>query len=152
NCESPVGTGPFQVESWDREQQINLVRNEYCVSPVDTDGEEVAYLDGITWRMIPEAATRYAALQSGEVHVIDNAQPESIQTAEDGNIGQLDSPRPGASNRVELNSSQAPFDYVLVREAFIRAVHVDGGVEAFFFNTAPRSHALLSTVEPLGYS
>ena len=152
NCESPVGTGPFQVESWDREQQINLVRNEDYVSPVDTDGDDVAYLDGITWRMIPEAATRYAALQSGEVHVIDNAQPDTIQSAEDANIGHLDSPRPGASNRVELNSSQAPFDDVLVREAFIRAVDVDGGVEALFFDTAPRSHSLLSSVEPLGYS
>src|SRR5690625_1304963 len=62
NCDSPVGTGPFKVESWDREQQINLVRYEDYVSPVDTDGDDVAYLDGITWRMIPEAATRYAAL------------------------------------------------------------------------------------------
>lgn len=153
NCASPVGTGPFEVESWDREQQINLVRNEEYVSPVDTDDEhEVAYLDGITWRMIPEAATRYAALQSGEVHVIDNAQPDTIQSAEDTNVGHLDSPRPGASNRIELNSSQAPFDDILVREAFIRAVDVDGGVEALFFDTAPRSHSLLSSVEPLGYS
>ena len=152
NCEAPVGTGPFQVESWDREQQINLVRNEDYVSPVETDGEEQAYLDGITWRMIPEAATRYAALQSGEVHVIDNAQPDTIQSAEDANIGHLDSPRPGASNRIELNSSQAPFDDPLVREAFMRAVDVDGGIEALFFDTAPRSHSLLSSVEPLGYS
>lgn len=152
NCESPVGTGPFLVESWDREQQINLVRNEDYVSPVDSDGDELAYLDGITWRMIPEAATRYAALQSGEVHVIDNAQPDTIQSAEDANIGHLDSPRPGAANRIELNSSQAPFDDGLVREAFMRAVDVDGGVEALFFDTAPRSHSLLASVEPLGYS
>lgn len=152
NCESPVGTGPFQVDSWDREQQINLVRNEEYVSPVDTDGDELAYLEGITWRMIPEAATRYAALQSGEAHVIDNAQPDTIQSAEDANIGHLDSPRPGASNRVELNSSHAPFDDVLVREAFMRAVDADGGIEALFFDTAPRSHSLLSSVEPLGYS
>ena len=153
NCASPVGTGPFKVDSWDREQQINLVRNEDYVAPVDTDDQDdVAYLDGITWRMIPEAATRYAALQSGEVHVIDNAQPDTIQSAEETNIGHLDSPRPGASNRIELNSSQAPFDDVLVREAFIRAVDVDGGVEALFFDTAQRSHSLLSSVEPLGYS
>src|SRR5699024_11089993 len=121
-------------------------------SPVDTDGDDVANLDGITWRMIPEAATRYAALQSGEVHVIDNAQPDTIQSAEDANIGHLHSPRPGPSNRVELNSSQPPFDDVLVAEAFIRSVDVDGGVEALFFYTASRSHSLLSSVEPLGYS
>jgi len=153
NCESPVGTGPFQVDSWEREQQINLVRNEDYVLPVESDREhELAYLDGITWRLIPEAATRYAALQSEEVHVIDNAQPDTIQSAEQADIGHLDAPRPGASNRIELNSSQPPFDDPLVREAFIRAVDVDGGVEALFFDTAPRSHSLLSSVEPLGYS
>ena len=154
NCEAPVGTGPFQVESWDREQQINLVRNDDYVLPVD-DAEratDLAYLDGITWRLIPEAATRYAALQSGEVHVIDNAQPDTIQSADNASIGHFDSPRPGASNRIELNSSQAPFDDPLVREAFIRAVDVDGGIQALFFDTAPRSHSLLSSVEPLGYS
>ena len=109
---------------------------------------DLAYLDGITWRLIPEAATRYAALQSGEVHVIDNAQPDTIQSADNANIGHLDSPRPGASNRIELNSSQAPFNDPLVREAFIRAVDVDGGIQAPFFDTAPRSHSLLSSVEP----
>lgn len=153
NCEDPVGTGPFMVDSWEREQQVNLVRNEEYVQPVETDREEdLSYLDGITWRIIPEAATRYAALQSGEVDVIDNAQPDTIQSAEDANIGHLDAPRPGASNRVELNSSQAPFDDQLVREAFIRSVDVNGGIEALFFDTAPRSYSLLSSVEPLGYS
>lgn len=153
NCADPVGTGPFKVDSWQREQQINLVRNDDYVLPVESDREDdAALLDGITWRMIPEAATRYAALQSGEVHVIDNAQPDTIQSAEAADIGHLDSPRPGAANRIELNSSQAPFDDALVREAFIRAVDVDGGIEALFFDTAPRSHSLLSSVEPLGYS
>lgn len=153
NCEDPVGTGPFMVDSWEREQQVNLVRNEEYVRPVETDrDEDLSYLDGITWRIIPEAATRYAALQSGEVDVIDNAQPDTIQSAEDANIGHLDAPRPGASNRVELNSSQAPFDDQLVREAFIRSVDVNGGIESLFFDTAPRSYSLLSSVEPLGYS
>lgn len=153
NCADPVGTGPFMVDSWEREQQINLVRNDDYVLPVDSDREsDQAYLEGITWRMIPEAATRYAALQSGEVDVIDNAQPDTIQSAEDANIGHLDAPRPGAANRLELNSSKAPFDDVRVREAFIRSVDVDGGIEALYFDTAPRSHSLLSSVEPLGYS
>src|SRR5699024_12577275 len=70
----------------------------------------------------------------------------------DANIGHLDAPRAGAANRLELNSSKAPFDDVRVREAFIRSVDVDGGIEALYFDTAPRSHSLLSSVEALGYS
>ncbi|RWZ85113.1 ABC transporter substrate-binding protein [Glutamicibacter sp. HZAU] len=155
NCASPVGTGPFKVESWEHQKAVNLVRNEDYVLPVDdaARADDKAYLDGITWRFIPEAATRYAALQSGEVDVIDNAQPDTIATAtKDNSLGHLDAPRPGASNRIELNSSKAPFDDQRVREAFIRAVDANSGISALYFGTAQRSYSLLSSVEPLGYS
>ncbi|MGB9035236.1 MAG: ABC transporter substrate-binding protein, partial [Paeniglutamicibacter sp.] len=102
---------------------------------------------------IPEAATRYAALQAGEVQVIDNAQPDTIAAAiKLQNIKHLDAPRPGASNRIELNSSKAPFNDSKVREAFIHAVNVDAGIDSLFFGTAPRSYSPLSSVEPLAYS
>ncbi|PJJ44943.1 peptide/nickel transport system substrate-binding protein [Glutamicibacter mysorens] len=155
NCASPVGTGPFKVESWEHQKAVNLVRNDDYVLPVgDTArADDKAYLDGITWRFIPEAATRYAALQSGEVDVIDNAQPDTIATAtNDNSLGHLDAPRPGASNRIELNSSKAPFDDQRVREAFIRAVDANSGISSLYFGTAQRSYSLLSSVEPLGYS
>ncbi|MDQ0093318.1 ABC transporter substrate-binding protein [Paeniglutamicibacter psychrophenolicus] len=154
NCAAPVGTGPFKVESWKKQDAVNLVRNEDYVQPVATDGHEgAAYLEGITWRFIPEAATRYAALQAGEVQVIDNAQPDTIAAAaKSQGIKHLDAPRPGASNRIELNSSKAPFNDSKVREAFIHAVNVDAGIDSLFFGTAPRSHSPLSSVEPLAYS
>lgn len=154
NCESPVGTGPFKVESWKKQDAVNLVRNADYVSPVPTaDHEGPAYLDGITWRFIPEAATRFAALQSGQVQIIDNAQPDAIAAAEKSTaIKHLDAPRPGAANRIELNSSKAPFDDESVRQAFIHAVNVDAGISSLFFGTATRSYSPLSTVEPLAYS
>ncbi|MGP9649845.1 ABC transporter substrate-binding protein [Glutamicibacter sp. AOP38-B1-38] len=154
NCAAPAGTGPFKVESWDRQQAVNLVRYEDYAPPV-ADAERAgsaSYLDGITWRFIPEAASRYAALQSGEVDVIDNPQPDTIATATEGGLGHLAAPRPGASNRVELNSSKAPFDDASVREAFIRSLDVNTGIDALYFNAAERSYSLLSSVEPLGIS
>lgn len=39
-----------------------------------------------------------------------------------------------------------------MREAFIRSVNVDAGVESLFFGTAERSYSALSSVEPMGYS
>lgn len=152
NCTSPVGTGPFKVDSWERQQAINFVAYEDYTA-ADAPEDDLPYLDGITWRFIPEAATRYAALQSGEVHVIDNAQPDTIKAAtESDQFGHLDAPRPGASNRLEFNSSKPPFDDPLVREAFVRAVDVDSGIDSLFFGTAPRSFSLLSSRENLGVS
>ncbi|MCW4384667.1 ABC transporter substrate-binding protein [Salinibacterium sp. SYSU T00001] len=149
NCASPVGTGPFIVESWTRQDSITLVRNEdYSSAPEDAAHDGLPYLDGIEWRFIPDATTRYAALQSGEVDVIDNPQPNSLAAALDGGeITALLAPRPGASNRIELNSSKPPFDDPRVREAFVRAAGVDEGIESLFFGTVDRSYSVLSSVE-----
>lgn len=154
NCESPVGTGPFIVEEWVKQNSISLVRNEdYNSPPADAEHEGAAYLEAIQWRFIPDSASRYAALQAGEVDVIDNAQPDTIDAAEDNEqIEHLDAPRPGASNRVELNSSKAPFDDPLVREAFIHSANVDAGITSLFFDTTEPSFSPLSSVEPLGHS
>jgi len=154
NCESPVGTGPFVVTKWNRQQSIILERNDdYSSPPADAAHGDVAYLDGIEWRFLPDSASRYAALQSGTVDVIDNVQPDTIVAAEeDDNIVEVDAPRPGASNRIELNSSKAPFDDERVREAFIRAAGVDDAITSLFFGTATRSYSALSSVESFGIS
>jgi peptide/nickel transport system substrate-binding protein len=154
NCAAPVGTGPFVVDQWERQESVTLVRNDdYTSPPADVEGSALPYLDSIVWRFIPDSASRYAALQSGEVQVIDNAQPDTIRSAEsDDAIEELDAPRPGAANRIELNSGKAPFDDERVREAFIRSVNVDDGIQSLFFGTAERSYSPLSSVEPLGLS
>lgn len=154
NCAAPVGTGPFIVDEWNRQDSITLVRNEdYSSPPADAAHEGPAYLDEIVWRFIPDAATRSAALQSGQVDVIDNAQPDAIAAAQtSADIAHIDAPRPGASNRLELNSGQAPFDDERVREAFVRAVRVDDGIRSLFFGTAERSSSPLSSIEPLAHS
>ncbi|WP_454050631.1 ABC transporter substrate-binding protein [Cellulomonas sp. Marseille-Q8402] len=156
NCAEPIGTGPFVVDEWTPQQQVVLVRNDDYVSrdpQAEHDGP--AHLEQIVWRFIPDAATRYAALRSGEVQVIDNPQPDAIaaaDAAEDGDITHVDAPRPGSSNRIELNSSQAPFDDERVREAFVRAADPDPGIETLFAGTTTRSASPLSSAEPVAYS
>jgi len=152
NCTDPVGTGPFKVASWTKQDRVELVRNDdYTSPPADAERQEgPASLTAITWRFIPDSATRYAALQSGEVDVIDNPLPDDIVAARAGGNGikELDAPRPGSSDRIELNSGQAPFDDAKVRQAFIRSVDLDAGIESLYKGTATRSYSALSSVEP----
>jgi peptide/nickel transport system substrate-binding protein len=154
NCATPVGTGPFVVTQWKKQDSITLTRNKnYTSPPADADHTGPAYLDTIVWRFIPDSASRYAALQAGEVDVIDNAQPDTIVAAKKTTqLKELNAPRPGASNRIELNSGQPPFDDERVREAFIRAADVNPGIDSLFFGTAKRSYSALSSIEKLGYS
>ncbi|PRI10298.1 ABC transporter substrate-binding protein [Leucobacter massiliensis] len=154
NCQAPIGTGPFVVESWTPQQQVLLVRNDdYRTPGPEAEHEGPAHLERIEWRFIPDAATRIAALNSGEVHVIDNPLPADIVAAEnDEQLAHIDAPRPGSVNRIELNTSQAPFDDIRVREAFIRAADPDPGIEALFQGTAPRSFSPLASTEPTAVS
>lgn len=153
NCASPVGTGPFVVDSWTKQDRVVLKRNEnYTSAPADAANQDgPAKLQEIVWRFIPDATTRYNALSSGEVDVIDNAQPNNITAAgENSGLEDLNAPRPGSSNRIELNSGHAPFNDKKVREAFIRAANVDDGVQSLFMGTAQRSTSALGSTEPLG--
>jgi peptide/nickel transport system substrate-binding protein len=154
NCESPIGTGPFVVESWTKQDRVVLTRNDdYTSPPADASHEGPAYLDEVVWRFIPDSAARYAALQAGQVDVIDNVQPDTLVAAgKDDALAEIDAPRPGAANRIELNSGKAPFDDERVREAFITGVDVTDGIDSLFFGTAERSYSPLSSVEPLAYS
>ncbi|MBO9039197.1 ABC transporter substrate-binding protein [Curtobacterium flaccumfaciens] len=147
NCESPVGTGPFEVTGWKHGDRVTLTKN------TDYWGKTKPRLSGITWRFLPDSTSRYAALQSGQVDVIDNAQPDQLKAASaKGAIRDLDAPRPGASNRLELNSGHGVFRDEAVRQAFIAGAEIDPGLQSLFLGTAERSYSVLSSAEPLAYS
>ena len=69
--ESPVGTGPYVFESWDRGQQITGARN------ADYWGEAPS-IDAFTVRFIPDKQTSLAALQAGEVDLVLDILPEQV--------------------------------------------------------------------------
>lgn len=153
NCAAPIGTGPFVVDDWAPQDRVVLLRNDdYVASNPQARQDGPAHLKRIEWRFIPDAATRQAALASGEVHVIDNPLPADIAAAEAQGIEHLDAPRPASANRIELNTAQTPFDDPRVREAFIRAADPGPGIETLFHGTAERSYSVLSSVEPTGIS
>ncbi|WJY00030.1 ABC transporter substrate-binding protein [Curtobacterium sp. 458] len=154
NCESPVGTGPFRITDWKHGDRVTLEKNaDYTPLGKPAGSTTKPRLNGITWRFLPDSTSRFAALQSGQVDVIDNAQPDQIRAAgAGGSIRDLDAPRPGASNRLELNSGHGVFQDEAVREAFIHGADVDPGIKSLFLGTAKRSYSLLSSVEPFAWS
>jgi len=58
---NPVGTGPFKFVEWKKGQYIRLDKNENYWK------EGLPYLDRVVARVIPDASTRTAAMESGEV-------------------------------------------------------------------------------------
>lgn len=148
NCLSPVGTGPFQVESWKKQREIVLVRNEDYHTPAPSaEHSGPAYLDRIVWRFLPDHSNRFAALQSGEVDVIDVIQPQDALVADsDPTLETLIGARPGHVVNLAFNTTRKPFDNHQVREAFTRAVDVDAALKSIFLDTVERSNSVLSSI------
>ncbi len=58
---APIGTGPFKFEEWVRGDHVSLVRNP------DYFQKGLPYLDRLVFKVMPDAAARVLALQTGEV-------------------------------------------------------------------------------------
>ena len=70
--ESPIGTGPYKFEKWDRGSQVTLTRND------DYWGDQPAIKD-VTLRFISEASTRAAGLKTGEIQLATLIPPEQTK-------------------------------------------------------------------------
>lgn len=65
-AEHPVGSGPFQFESWQRGTELVIKRNPHYWK-MGEDGQPLPYLDEVRFPVIPDDATRILKLQAGEV-------------------------------------------------------------------------------------
>jgi peptide/nickel transport system substrate-binding protein len=69
--QNPVGTGPYVFKEWVRNDHVTLVRNDkYVTTSALVAHTGPAYLDQLTFRIIPEDQTRLDTLRSGEADFI----------------------------------------------------------------------------------
>lgn len=125
---APIGSGPFVLDSYVRQQGLTLHRRpDYRWGPLLAAHSGSAYLDRIAIRFIPEPLARYSALASGEVDLILDAPPQNaaaIRADPDlvlRNRINLGNPVRG----INFNVEQPPFDDVRVRRAFALALDRD---------------------------
>jgi peptide/nickel transport system substrate-binding protein len=72
--QKPVGTGEFMVEEWIRGSHVTGVYNPNYWR------EGYPKVEKVMFKMIPDAATRIAALKTGEVHIITRLTAEDADT------------------------------------------------------------------------
>ena len=118
--EEPVGTGPYKFSSWQRDSYITLERWE-------AHPEGVPVIEKVTFRHMPEAAVRVAALQSGEIHIAAHVPPDQVDslTSEGFELYAGDSMQ---SMYVGLNiyGRNEQLSDVRVRQAMLYALDLDG--------------------------
>lgn len=62
---NPIGTGPFKFVEWNKGDRLVLAAN------TDYWDEGKPHLAEVIFRPIPESSTRLAAIQTGEVHIVN---------------------------------------------------------------------------------
>lgn len=130
---NPVGTGPFKLVSWTKDDSIVLEANR------DYWGEG-PYLDRLILRVIPDATARYLALKNGEVDVIDFPSAEDLELMEeDPNIELIQ--QPGLNvGYIAMNVEKEPFGSKLVRQAMNYAINKEDIIDAVYGSAGRVAH------------
>ncbi len=116
--ENPVGTGPFEFVSWQRNEAIEIARN-------DNYWGDLPGVDGVRFLTVPENTTRMALVESGEAHVAVRVPPQDIarlNAAEGVTVENVSSLR---TIFMFMNFALEPINDVRVRQAINYAVNND---------------------------
>lgn len=135
----PVGTGPFAFEQWEQGHRETLVRNAgYTSPPQGATHTGPAYLDKLVFEFVPEDATRYGALTSGQLQGIAGVPPVSAgQLADQPGFSLYSTETPGLNYNVYLNQSRGPLHDVAVRRALSAALDIPKLVDNIYFGRYP---------------
>ncbi len=113
-----TGTGPFMLKEYVPGDHVTVVRNpDYKWGPLMFH-EGPAFLDSIECRPIPENSTRVAALESGELNMIDGVPPQDLARLE-GNpdLQIIRASAGGMPWTMQVNVKKPPTDELAVRQA-----------------------------------
>ncbi len=73
----PIGTGPFKLQTWDFGVKMVFVKNENYWKK-DANGNKLPYLDGITFKFIPDSVTATTSFKNGEIDMLRNLNSTMI--------------------------------------------------------------------------
>lgn len=113
---NPVGTGPFKMTGYKRDQEIVLEKNP------DYWKEGLPKLDKVTFKVIPEASTRLAELQTGNIDVMKRVEVAQAETVKDSSFLELIDVGTPTVFSLRFDPGQKPMDNKLVRQAINYAV------------------------------
>ncbi|WP_462411527.1 ABC transporter substrate-binding protein [Neobacillus sp. Marseille-QA0830] len=143
---APVGTGPYKFVSSKENAEIVVERNpDYKWGPSIVDNQGPAYVDKITFKIIPEEATRIGSVQSGQVLAGETVPPQNIVSMKnDPNVKLLQVDTKGLPYTLFFNQTRAPWNDAKAREAIKYAVDIDAIVKTLYLGTYSRAWSPLA--------
>ena len=136
----PVGTGPFKVVDFKRNESIKLVRNP------DYWKKDRPYLDAIDWKIVPNRSTRLLGFQSGEFDMtfdsdvtfpllkdVKSSKPDAVCEARPTNV----------SSNLLVNRDKEPFNNPDIRKAMVLSLDLKAFNEILFQGNALEGATML---------
>jgi len=117
---NPVGTGRYKFVEYVPGSHLHLEAKPGYSGQWDWDG--VAKNDSLTFRYLAESATRVAALEAGEVHIIDNVSPDVLDRIRENPGLEVVSGPTARINGMFCNCGREPFNDVNARKAVAHAI------------------------------
>ena len=115
NVTKPIGTGPFIFESWKPEEEIVVVKNNNYWG-------QVASVDKVIYRIIPEELTRKMLLDSKDIQIAMILSPEIAEKyTKEANYTVLQQPI-ARVRMMGFNTEKEPFNDKKVRQAVNYAI------------------------------
>ncbi|UFN48930.1 ABC transporter substrate-binding protein [Roseomonas sp. OT10] len=132
---TPIGTGPFRFVEWRRGELVRLARNEHYWKP----GRP--YLDEVVFRILPDAASRLAALENGQIDVASNYDIDPVHTPMLSRLPNLEVTNKGYEflghlSWLEMNNRVKPMDDRRFRQAVLHAIDRDFLAQRIWFGNA----------------
>ncbi len=144
----PVGSGPFKfVEQVENDRIVLEKYEDYHGGYPFAEHDGSAYLDKLTFKIIPEEATRIGSVQSGQVNAAETIPPQdvvSIKANDQLNI--YEAATGGLPYTLFINNMTAPWDDVKARQALTAAIDVDTIVNTLYLGTYKRAWSSLAPI------
>ena len=147
---NPVGTGAYKFVEWKKGQYIRLDKNENYWKP------GLPYLDRVVGRFIPDASTRTAAMENGEVlygayGAIPNIDAVRLREMDGFSVTTDGYSMINPMALIEFDTTKPPFDNPAMRKAISLVVDREFLFENIWFGYGkPATSALSSNFEPTG--
>ena len=129
NATKPVGTGPYQLEAWNKGSSVVLTK---------WDGYRNAAAIKIkkaTFRFISDPAAQVAALLAGDVDAFPRVTPRAVPQFKTNPKFQVIVSGSRAKTILAINNKKKPLDDVRVRRAILAAIDrkavVEGGADGY---------------------
>ena len=144
SIKKPIGTGPWVLSEYKKDQYAVFVRNENYWGPKPK-------LEKVTVKVIPDSEATVLALEKGEIDLIYGSgliSLDAFKQIKDAGTYETGLSGPNSTRVLAINSNKGPTKDLKVRQALAYGVDKAAIVEGIFYGTEEKADTLFAASFP----